>query len=192
MEIETWQAECLALIEAMPSTQEFGVAHRQLYGFVLRHLGEDLSRAAVQEAALTCRWRPSPAELRELAVHQAVPLPDASEVIAEIAGLLESVGLYGVVHPENPRVRLPGAPPMSPLATEVVRRLGGWERLCTEPTEGRVPWEKSAKEAHREIVTKIEREGLTPTPAIESGAVIPAQINGSPTPTRELVLEPVS
>ena len=73
--------------------------------------------AAAKRALQTCRFMPTPAELRELA-GDAKP-EDAALIAWEIATrAVEAIGWYGSVQFEDPAI------------TATIRSLGGWQKFC--------------------------------------------------------------
>lgn len=123
---------CLAVLEAMNagSNQNFE-AISVIYAGLLSSWGEELSSRVVKRAALHCKWRPSPAELRETAARLESPVPSADDAMYEVSELVNRYGVHGRPDPQNPRVRVPGPPPFShPLIERTVRYSGGWENVC--------------------------------------------------------------
>jgi len=73
--------------------------------------------AAAKRALKTCKFMPTPAELRELA-GDAKP-EDAALIAWEIATrAVEAIGWYGSVQFEDPAI------------TATIRSLGGWQKFC--------------------------------------------------------------
>lgn len=123
---------CLAIIEGMNAgnAQSFD-ALWEIYDGLLTAWGEMLAKRVCTHAALTCKWRPSPAELREIAARLESPTPTADAALTEVQNLIRRFGANAMPHPENPRVLIMGEPPFShPLVGAAVRRLGGWARIC--------------------------------------------------------------
>lgn len=123
---------CLGIIEGMNagSGQSFD-ALWDIYDALLTAWGDTLARRVCTHAALTCKWRPSPAELREIAARIESPTPNADAALTEVQTLIRRYGANAAPHPDNPNVRVMGEPPFShPLVGAAVRRLGGWARIC--------------------------------------------------------------
>lgn len=76
-------------------------------------------------------WRPSPAELCQIAVKVVAPVPATDAVYAEIVHLADAIGLYCQRHEARPNLRVEGTPVFSSHYVEkTVERLGGWRRIC--------------------------------------------------------------
>lgn len=152
MKNSDWKTPLASALELMPSSWQWKPGHAGLYAIVLDELGPDLSRTALNWAVRHCKWRPAPAELRDIAIRIAHPTPDASQVTGEIVAAIEEFGLYGCRDPDRPNCYSEGMPDcLSAEAVAVVRRMGGWMRICQSPTEGQVPLEKQIAAAHASI-----------------------------------------
>lgn len=122
----------LVLLEGMnaPASQNWETAW-QVYDYVLRRWPLDLAGRVVDRALMTCRWRPSVAELREIAAKLESPKPTVDEALDEVLTLITRFGAFGKRDPDNPHCYLAGPPEFShPLVAAVVRRVGDWEAIC--------------------------------------------------------------
>lgn len=118
MEIHDWEENCLLLLSEMHSgnEQKWSKGKAQLYLLVLRSLGEQASRAAVERAVLTEEWRPSPAALRDIAANLASPLPTENVIWVEL--------WHRMIHVAY------GPPPWShPMLEDIAEGLGGFSFL---------------------------------------------------------------
>lgn len=77
-------AEFLPILAGMPSTSPWSDGASALYTLALGSWDDSVGRAVLLHAAKNCRWRPSPAELREIAIRLICPVPSQSEVRHEI------------------------------------------------------------------------------------------------------------
>lgn len=116
---------CLALLSAMPSSTPWTDASGALYSLALRGWSDDVARATVEEAALTLRWRPAPAELRALAVKAFAPAPAPGALREQ---LREALIWHGV----SAGKVLDGS---LPVLTLVADELGGWAALSRMASE---------------------------------------------------------
>lgn len=116
--MDKWIEDCLILLEMMNSSrsQEFGAAHVTAYSLILSELGEAASRAAVTKAIKSLKWRPSPAELREIAADLASPVPSVSSLWAEC--------WHKAIHVQYTRPEW-----THPLIGEIVSQMGGWQAM---------------------------------------------------------------
>jgi hypothetical protein len=154
-----WQVGCMALLMGMHSGQEWSPMQTHVYALVLSSIGEEYSRAAVTHAVLNLKWRPAPAELRQIAARLASPAPTADEAFAEIVDRANRDGFYAKPDPENPNVRLAGPPPFShPLVAQMVPLCGGWEHICNGAAGMDMGLKKQVIGAYPAIVEKWEQE----------------------------------
>lgn len=132
--------EMLSLLQAMnaANNQNWDVQWR-IYHLLLFRWPDELGREVVTHAALNCKWRPSPAELREIAAKMESPVPAVDAAMEEVLTLMRRHGAYAAPHPDfpdRPGIRTLGEPPFShPLIASAVRRLGGWVGLCEGDTQ---------------------------------------------------------
>jgi hypothetical protein len=96
------------------NAQVFGAAHTTAYSLILSELGEEASRVAVNKAIKTLRWRPSPAELREMAAQLVSPLPSV--------GILWAEFWHKAIHTGY---TVPGW--THPILSDLAAELGGWQ-----------------------------------------------------------------
>lgn len=115
---ESWIEECLVLLEMMNSSnaQTFGAAHAKAYGLILCELGEEASRTAVTRALKTLRWRPSPAEIREIAADLASPLPPVGLLWQEF---WHKAITDGYARPDWTH----------PILDDMAAQMGGWQSV---------------------------------------------------------------
>lgn len=164
--------ECLGMLEAMNAgnNQSFAALWK-IYNALLSAWGDDLAMRVCTNAVLTCKWRPSPAELRELAARLESPTPTADAALTEVQVLIRRFGANAMQHPERPSVRVMGEPDFShPLVESAVRRIGGWARICAgeaQYQEGgfdgafRAVYER-AESDFREQVAAALQQGIRP------------------------------
>ena len=76
-------------------------------------------------------YLPDPADIVSIAKRlRSEALRSPSDVVREIMGSIAQFGRYGATDPKNKNVTYEGAPPLSPLAENVVASMGGWLTLC--------------------------------------------------------------
>lgn len=114
--ITEWQKECLSLLAEMRSDNTWTRGKAQIYAYILENLGEQASRRSVQWAIENTRWRPEPAELREIAANLYSPLPPPGELWRELWYKATTQGY------DRPRWS-------HPILEDLVDDLGGWKHL---------------------------------------------------------------
>lgn len=76
-------------------------------------------------------WLPDPSDIVTIALKMTAESGvTPSDLVTEILHKIEAYGQYGQTDPNRPSVRLPGPPPLSPNAAQVVAAMGGWMELC--------------------------------------------------------------
>lgn len=115
---------CLALLTGMPSQSPWTEATNLVYMIALDSWHDDVALATIEHAIKNCRWRPSPAELRDNAITLICPEPSQQQVRAEIAQIIVRVS-------DNAR-RDSVAGPMTAI---VVSMLGGWDAIGRSDSE---------------------------------------------------------
>ncbi|WP_395144435.1 hypothetical protein [Armatimonas sp.] len=154
----------LNLLATMPGKPEWNGDIAEFYSLHLADWHPDTRRRAILEATATCQFRPTVAELREVALKHIAPLPS-------IGTLREELRLLILFHPAAQRARH-----ATPLMRDLADELGGWHEigmLDTEEMDRRFP--KAAGRAREEFLarnaTKLLAEGsqkqLTGTPTKE-------------------------
>ena len=127
---------CLSLLEAMNAAANAAAwpVQSQIYEMLLSCWTGELARRVVRYAVMNCRWRPTVAELREIAAKIESPIPARDEAFAEVIYYVREYGMNAAPHPkspDNPNIRACGPPRFShPLVAAAVRRCGGWEAIC--------------------------------------------------------------
>lgn len=116
--LDAWERECLTFLSEMATgaANSWNKGKADMYRLILRSLGEDASRRAVQYAVMNCRWRPEPAELREIAASLYSPLPPVGELWRECWHKAITQG-YEKPHWSHPVLK------------DLVYALGGWKYL---------------------------------------------------------------
>jgi hypothetical protein len=118
MQIENWEREALAFLSDMATGagNPWNKGKAQVYLLVLRNLGEEAARRAVEYAVMNCKWRPEPAELREIAANLYSPLPPVGDLWREFWHKAITLGY------DKPRWS-------HPVVKDIARALGGWPYL---------------------------------------------------------------
>ena len=152
------------ILSAMPSSQAWDERVSMAYAIAMKGWDDKLAEKTVMKALMTKKWRPAPAELREIALQVKriiVPTPTAQEQIRHVV-------LY---YPENQRKqaseRLVNEGKISPLVPSLVKHLGGWGRIGTMPED---KLEKAIVEVMEDAVDDpvVEQELSKPLPALEA------------------------
>lgn len=86
-------------------------AQYSMYTLALEGIDDELILQVAKEMVKTCKWRPSPAELLEMAVNIASPIPTETEVYNTICNAIAFATGYESVHK---------------LTQDVVNAIGGW------------------------------------------------------------------
>lgn len=113
----------LNLLATMPGKPDWNPDIASLYSLHLADWHPETRHKAILEATSICHYRPTTAELREIALRFAQPLPSAASSLAEIRRI---VTFY------PPRERALQA---SSLVRDLVDELGGWAEIGMLPTE---------------------------------------------------------
>ncbi len=152
------------ILSAMPSSQPWDDRVGMMYAVAMKTWDDKLTERAVMKALMTKKWRPTPCELREIALQIkriVVSSPQAQEQIRHIV-------LY---HPPQERKsateRLVKEGKVSPMVPALVKHLGGWGRvgeLSDDKLEKAV--DGVMEEALDDPAIEIELE--LPLPALES------------------------
>lgn len=131
------------ILSAMPAQQPWDERTSTVYALALKDWDDSLATKAVMKALMTRKWRPSPSELREIALQVRrikVPTPTMHEQIRHV------VLYHQADERERAAERLIHAGKVSPLINEVVDRLGGWRsvgRMTAEELSGGIDKEMS-------------------------------------------------
>jgi hypothetical protein len=146
---------CLDTLAAMPAGRAQDAkwdALRKLYATVLACLSDEDGLAAVEHAALTEEWQPSPARLRRIAAEVASPIPDAEHAYAEIIHRAQVEGLYGRPVHGRPHCKVEGSPLFShPLVDQIVLCCGGWGMVCSGEAGLQEGLKKQVRSAHASV-----------------------------------------
>lgn len=121
------QIAFLVAVLAEGYRQKITEATVEAYCMGLDGLAMDCIERAVKAATQTCKFMPVPAELRELA-GEFKPEDRAVHAFSELERAIAKVGYY-----QSPNFD-------DPLINATVRVHGGWERICTLPTEEFDKW----------------------------------------------------
>jgi hypothetical protein len=114
------------ILSAMPSSQTWTAAISTVYAMALKDWDDKLAQKVAMHALMNLKWRPSPAEMRELALQiRKIKVPNQT--------MHEQVRTIVVYHPPAERKKatdkLVKEGKICPLIPEVVERLGGWNRV---------------------------------------------------------------
>lgn len=114
------------ILSAMPSQQPWDDRTSAVYAIAMKKWDDELTQKAVMKCLMTKRWRPTPSEIREVALEMKrvfVPGPTAYEQVKHIV-------LY---HPVNERQeaaeKLVKQGKISAGVPIAVANLGGWGRI---------------------------------------------------------------
>lgn len=133
-------AGCVLLLSGMPSGAPWTEANSALYGFAMKGWSDEIGRDVVQWAVLNLKWRPSPVELREIAVSRHCPAPSPAQAREKIRHALIFYGGRGA------------AQKMDAFTNALADAMGGWPTLSlcsTEEIDSRFPRAyEEAKIAH--------------------------------------------
>jgi hypothetical protein len=139
------------ILSAMPAHQPWDDRTSTVYAMVMKDWDDVLAQKATMKALMTRKWRPTPSELREIALQmKRIHVPNQT--------MHEQVRHVVIFHPPSERKeaaeRLIKQGKISPLVPDLVERMGGWKSagLMTED----------------ELSRKIEQETEK---CLESGAV---------------------
>lgn len=153
------------ILSAMPSSQPWDDRTSAVYAIAMQKWDDGLTEKAVMKCLMTKKWRPTPAEIREVALQikrVTVPGPTAHEQIRHI------VIRYSPEERSAVADRLVKQGKISPSVPYLVSQLGGWRSVGSMTEDG------LAKEIASKMDGMTEDPALdevleTPLPAIESG-----------------------
>lgn len=132
-------SRCMTLLKSMQSGQEWSDGVEETFTIVLQPMTDDLGMAIVHRAVRTRRWRPSPAELVEMAQTLAAPIPTADEAWARIPRDEGST----VVWTEEMAIAMSSAQPLLDEGDQIAARMAfkaHYDRLVEQMrAEGRAP-----------------------------------------------------
>lgn len=113
-----WEKQYLAMLSEMATgvSNTWTKGKMQIYLMVLRSLGEEAARRTVNYAVMNCKWRPEPAELREIAAKLYSPLPPVGEMWREC---WHKAITQGYDRPQWSH----------PAIGDIVTAIGGWRYL---------------------------------------------------------------
>lgn len=115
-----WEEEVTFLVSVLASTFQRQVTPAMLQGYLIGLSGMtvDEIKTATESALRTCKFMPTPAELRELSGR--VIKPEDAAVIAWDTAVraVEYLGWYRSIQFEDPAI------------TATIRSLGGWQKFC--------------------------------------------------------------
>lgn len=152
---ENWILDCLTILQFMQGGQEWSRGLVAIYTLVLKSLGDEWARKAVEFAVLNEKWRPAPAELRHIAAKLASPFPAVDDAYAEMLEHAERGGIYSRPDPTNPNVFLEGPPVFShPLIAQAVRACGGWRMICSGESQMQEGLSKQFRGAYERAATQ--------------------------------------
>lgn len=160
------------ILSAMPSQQPWDDRTSAVYAIAMKKWDDELTQKAVMKCLMTKRWRPTPAEIREVALGMKkvfVPGPTAYEQVKHVV----------LWHPPHERAeaaeKLVKQGKISPLIPVAVSNLGGWKHA------GQMTEDKLA-EAMNDVVQRVsdspELDVVLETPLPSLEAVRPMKMIG--------------
>lgn len=114
------------ILSTMPSQQPWSEAVSMVYALGLQRWDDDLAQRTVTQALMTKKFRPTPSELREIALQiKRIKVPSG-----QAASQIRHIVVY---HPIENRAavaeRMVAQGKISPIIPEVVKSVGGWSRV---------------------------------------------------------------
>lgn len=160
-------AECLALLSEAQPAREISERTLAVYAMALDDLSDDALRRATGRALRHCRFFPTPAELREYAGANTLPLLDLDALLDQIRGLCRYLPTVGTIPPRVAEVR-------ERCGESVARAYGacggGTRLLCGNETTQAIALREFTVELHAEL----RRVGAC-------HELLPASSSGAPT-----------
>ena len=158
----------LNLLATMPGKPAWNGDIAELYSLHLADWYPETRRLAVMEATVSCSFRPTLCELREIALRFARALPST-------AALREQIREMILFHPPAERARH-----ASVLLRDLADELGGWHEigmLSTEELDRRFPG--AVERARGEYLTRNATKILAADPAkqLESASSRPRELD---------------
>lgn len=140
----------------------------ELYVHVVAPIPSEFVRPLILWIVRDCKvWRPTTDMIFDwYAVRAGLQERPGSAVAAELKAAIAQYGLYGVRHPQRPRVWTVGQPDgLSEAAKRLVAERGGWAALCSAQTgDEEWYWRHVAEDAGRILEAlriESERSGLS-------------------------------
>lgn len=116
------------ILSTMPSQQPWDDRVSMVYAIAMQNWNDDLVSKAVMSALMTKKFRPTPAELREVALQLKrvrIATPQAAQQIKHIV-------LYHPLEQRNKAMdEMVKQGKVSPILPMVVKNCGGWGRVGT-------------------------------------------------------------
>lgn len=125
MENDTWLRTCIFSVSQLPSQEQWSnEVHQPIFAGIFKRLGKTLSEKVADHIDAHCDWRPTKAQIWEVAVKLSSTAPSMEEAFAEFYYKLRHAGY------ESPRFS-------HPTLTRIALGLGGWRTLYREePARG--------------------------------------------------------
>ena len=114
------------ILSTMPSQQPWDDRVSMVYALGLQRWDDELAQRTVTQALMTKKFRPTPSELREIALQiKRVKVPSG-----QAASQIRHIVVY---HPLEKRAavaeQMVAQGKISPIIPEVVKSVGGWSRV---------------------------------------------------------------
>jgi len=120
------------LLAVMPAQVQWDERVAVMYAYALKDWDDTIVEYAVKKALLTCNFRPTPAELRKIAMQLIVPQLSPMQVQGQISSFIIKV------HPTQRDAfteKMTNQGKMNPIIGDVVNKLGGWRETATRSSE---------------------------------------------------------
>lgn len=152
------------ILSAMPSSQPWDDRVSMAYALSMKGWDDKLAEKAVMKALMTKKWRPTPAELREIALQMKrifVPHPTAQEQIRHV------VLYYPPEQRRDASEKLVSQGKISPIVPAIVKNLGGWSRIGSMSDD---KLDKAVADVMEDAMEDpiVDEELSRPLPALES------------------------
>lgn len=155
------------ILSAMPAQQPWDDRTAAVYAIAMQSWDDNLTQKAVTKCLMTKRWRPTPSEIREVALQLkrvTVPSPTVHEQVRHVVLYYQPSERHAAAE------RLVKQGKISPSVPLVVSRVGGWRGI------GSMSEETLSKALENEMPKVLEDPELdrvleVPLPALESGSI---------------------
>lgn len=146
------------LLAVMPAQVPWDERVAVMYAYALNDWDDSIVEYAVKKALTTCNFRPTPAELRKIAMQLIAPQLSAMQIHGKISEFITRV------HPSQRTMftdKMIEQGKMNPIIREVVDKLGGWREVGVRSSEDNL---RLIEKIHGECYDALNFDELLATP----------------------------
>jgi hypothetical protein len=158
------------LLAVMPAQVAWDERVAVMYAYALNDWDDNIVEYAVKKALLTHNFRPTPAELRKVALSLIAPMQSAMQLHGTISTFISKV------HPSQRYLFMDkqiSQGLMNPIIREIVDKIGGWREVGARASEDNL---RLIEKVHHECYDALNFDELLASPpdglkSIGSGVV---------------------